>query len=140
MDVGKRQVIQTINPFPAPDPRTHYGLDSLAWDPDGVHLAAGTEFGQANAGEDAVQIFDVRTGKQIAHEPATTTKVLGLVYTPDGKYLIESAIDHTIRIWDGQHQHLLQSIKAEAASLAVTSDSRYLAMGGDRKILIWALK
>lgn len=134
IDTIQRKVVRTINAFP---PR--YRLFHLAWHPDGIHLAAGTEFGESDAG-DAVRVFDVRTGNQVAGEPTSNAEVVGLHYTPNGKYLIESAIDKTIRIWDGQHQHLLQTIKGEAASLAVSSDSRYVAMGGDRKILIWELK
>jgi len=53
---------------------------------------------------------------------------------------VESAVNHRIRIWDGRHQTLLQEIHGEATSLAFSRDGRFLAMGGDRKILIWKMK
>jgi hypothetical protein len=40
----------------------------------------------------------------------------------------------------GQHQQLLQEIKAIPSSMAVSTDGRYLAMSGDKKIIVWQLK
>jgi WD40 repeat protein len=68
----------------------------------------------------------------------TTVNVLR--YSPDGKYLVESVIDGSIRIWDGQHRTLLQQIHGEATSLAFTRDGKFLAMGGNRKSLVWQMR
>ena len=136
VDVARHAIVRNFAAFP---PFTA-NFNQLAWSPDGVHLAAGPWV--ANPGpDDAVRIFDTRTGALVTRETTTNeTNIYGLRYTPNGKYLIESALGGQIRIWDGQHQHLLQAIDGVASSLAVSSDSRYLEMGGDRKVLVWRLK
>jgi WD40 repeat protein len=135
VDIAKRAIVRTIDAFPVENEIGH-----LAWNPDGIHLAAGARVGGSFAGPDAVKVFDARTGEQVVAEQATNATVHGLRYTKDGKYLIEAGVGTTIKIWDGQHRELLQEIKGDAGSLAVSRDGRYLAMGGDRKILVWELK
>ena len=135
VDLLKHTIVRTIDAFPLENMIT-----SLAWHPDGVHIAAGTIGGHP----DIVKIFDAVTGDLVAAEVEGRSKyknrIYALRYSPDRKYLAESAINGNIRIWDGQHQNLLQEIHGEATSLAFSRDGRFLAMGGDRKILIWKMK
>ena len=136
VDLLKHAIIRTIDAFPIENK-----VDSLAWHPDGIHVAAGARVGGSAKGPDIVKIFDVTTGKLIVSEPAERpSQVFALRYSPDGKYLVESAVNSSIRIWDGRHQTLLQEIHGVATSLAFSRDGRFLAMGGDRKILIWKMK
>ncbi len=136
VDVARHAIVRTFTAFPPP----FLTLNQLAWSPDGVHLAAGPWVANPGPG-DAVRIFDARTGALVTRETTPNeTHIFGLRYTPNGQYLIESAIGGQIRIWDGKHQHLLQSIDGVAESLAVSADSRYLAMGGTDKVLVWKLK
>ncbi len=113
------------------------GMQGLvAWSPDGIHLAYG--------GEEGVEIFDVRSGTRVVVEK-TNEKIshVHIRYTPDGKYFIESGFGQhgtKVRIWDGQHRELLQEINAIPGSMAVSRDGHYLAMGGEKKIIIWKLK
>lgn len=135
IDLLKHTVVRTIDSFFADD-----RIKSLAWHPDGIHLAVGTAVGRP----DIMKIFDVTTRKLVTAESIeglthrTTVNVLR--YSPDGKYLVESVIDGSVRIWDGQHRTLLQEIHGEATSLAFTRDGKFLAMGGDRKILVWQMQ
>jgi len=135
VDLSKRAVVRTIDAFFADDQ-----IKSLAWHPDGIHLAVGTAVGRPNI----VKIFDVTTGNLVAAEPVESlthrTTVNVLRYSPDGEYLAESVIDGSIRIWGGQHRTLLQEIHGEATSLTFTRDGKFLAMGGDRKILVWQMR
>ena len=136
VDVARHAIVRRFTAFSSP----FVPLNQLAWSPDGVHLAAGLWLANPGPG-DAVRIFDARTGALVTRETTPNeTHIFGLRYTPNGQYLIESAIGGQIRIWDGKHQHLLQSIDGVAESLAVSADSRYLAMGGSHKVLVWRLK
>jgi len=100
---------------------------ALAWSPDGVHLAY--------ENKDGVEIFDARTGVRVIEEKKESDRSdVHVRYTPDGKYLIESDFGKggtRVRIWDGQHQKLLQEIKAIPGCIAVSRDGRFLAMGGN---------
>jgi WD40 repeat protein len=108
----------------------------VAWSPDGKHLAY--------AGRHGVEIFDTHTWARVSFESSEGKgQQIHIRYTPDGKYFIESGFGEGgagVRIWDGQHQQLLQEIKAIPACVAVSRDGRYLAMGGNKKIIVWQLK
>lgn len=129
VDLTQRKVVQVI---PIDDTSS---VGRLAWSPDGVNIAYGYAGG--------VAIFDVNTVKRIEDEVTEQRRKPLIRYTPDGKYFIESNFgEHgaKVRIWDGQHKQLLQEIKAIAGCIAVSRDGRYMAMGGDKKIIVWQLK
>lgn len=96
-------------------------VESLDWNPDNVHIA-----GMVNNG--AFTIIDANTGDAVASEVTEPFHII-VRYTPDGKYLIEK-VGKKVEIWDGKHQKLLQVIKAEPSSIAVSRDGHYFAMGG----------
>jgi len=133
-------VIRTIDAFPLTQV-----VERIAWDPDNVHIAAGVKVTGSFPGPDAVRVFDATTGQQVAAEPTASARINGLVYTPDGKYLIETEIEKKTRVWDGQHKNLLQEIPANlpagytVGALAVSRDSRYLAIASLSEISIWKL-
>lgn len=103
-------------------------VESFDWNPDNIHIAVpGDLNGKLN-------IFDSQTGRVVLSEEVGSVHVL-VRYTPDGKYLIEK-VGKKVEIWDGQHQNLLQVIKAEPSYIAVSQDGHYFAMGG-AKSSIW---
>lgn len=120
VDMVQHAIVRTIEAY----------AERLAWSPDGVHLvaAAGLE----------TKIFDARSGEVVVTEKGDGGHAL-VRYTPDGKYLIER-INLRVKIWDGQHRELYQEIPAAPGSLAVSRDGHYLAMGGDKKVIVWELK
>jgi WD40 repeat protein len=136
LDIATRQVVRTIDsPFPGAIPP-----ESLAWSPDGTHLAAGCRVGGSAPGPDAVKIFDVATGNVVTNVSAQSATLTGLSYSPDGRYLIAGSIDDSVRIMDGHDYTLLQKIPGDGRSLAVSRDSHYLAISAFPKISVWELK
>ena len=136
IDLLKHNIVRAIHAFPV-----NNWIQSIGWSPDGRHIAAGTIVGGSFKGPDIVKIFDAATGNQSAGESVGGPgHLITLRYSPDGKYLAESGVNRSIRIWDGRHQTLLQEIPGEAGSLAFSHDGRFLSMGGDKKILIWQMK
>lgn len=106
-------------------------IAALAWAADGKSLAVGFR-GIPHDGADAIQILDGATGEVLSREPGSKgTGVRGVRFTPDGKYLIVAGISKSVKIWDGKHTKLLQEISAEPASIAVSQDGHYLALGGE---------
>ena len=133
IDLLKRAIVRTIDAFPL-DNR----VNQLAWHPDGIHIAAGATVGGTFKGPDIVKVFDATNGNLIVGEPVESpAHIFAMRYSPNGKYFVESSVNRSIRIWDGQHKTQLQEIHGEAESLAISADSRFLARGGDRKLLIW---
>lgn len=140
IDLSARRIIRTIDgAFP-----NHNQVLTLAWNPDGKSLAAGGIVQGTFPGPDAVKIFDPENGKQIAGETVKDAAyVNGLAYTADGQYLIEGYIDGHVRIWDSQHTKLLQKIPVDDhfhTVMTVSRDSRYLAMGSGKTVLVYRLK
>ncbi len=121
----------------------HNEIQAVAWSPDGKTLAAGAIVQGTYPGPDAVRLFDAATGTLVGDEHADNAGVYGLSYSPDGRYLIEGYIDGKVRIWDGQHKQLLQSMPVDDhfhTVLGVSRDSRYLAIAAGKGIAVWQLK
>ena len=139
IDVPHRTVLRTIlHAFP-----DNNEIQTLAWSADSKALAVGAVVQGSFPGPDAVRIFDVASGSQIVGEPAKAALVSGLVYSRDGRYLIEGYLDGHVRIWDGSHRQLLQTLAVNDwfhSVLAVSRDSRYLAVGDGLDVAVWQLK
>jgi WD40 repeat protein len=150
IDIAQRKVIHTFDPIFEPG----VPVDVLAWNPDGNHLALGVYGAGFSAGgglidypAEPVKILDTSTGQVVGSEAMSPTSITGLRYTSDGKYLVESGYSTGLRgtgmarIWDGQHQRLLQEIPVkESFAVTISRDNRYLAVSDQRHVSIWTLK
>jgi WD40 repeat protein len=108
-------------------------IGRVAWSADGQTIAVGgsSTYDAGPLTGISVTTYDVDTGKVLVTEPSDTRGRMGILrYTPDGRYLFESGIRDTVEIWDGQHKALLQEICAQPSSSAISSDGKYLALGG----------
>jgi WD40 repeat protein len=80
--------------------------------------------------------LDIVTGAILSKEISDQNNhVRVLRYTMDGRYLIESGIRDTVEIWDAKHERLLQEICSQPSAGAVSSDGKYLALGGGSPLL-----
>lgn len=150
IDIAQRKVIRTFDPIFEPG----VPVDVLAWNPDGNHLALGVYGAGFGVGgglidypAEPVKILDTSTGQVVGSEAMSPTSITGLRYTSDGKYLVESGYSTGLRgtgmarIWDGQHQRLLQEISVkESFAVTISRDNRYLAVSDQRHVSIWTLK
>jgi WD40 repeat protein len=114
----------------------------VVWSPDGRHFAVGGSPVTAGArlATAAVEIFDVKTGKQLAeYTRANASHVRALMYSPDGKYLM-IGWDGGVEIWDAQHTKLLQSIAGDVDAASLSHDGRHLAIStGNHEIGVWEI-
>lgn len=107
---------------------------SLSWRPDGQRLAAG--------GGGMIKLIDPHSGAAVVIEnsrlhPTGFGSAQGteygrelVQYSADGRFLVE-AIDRQVEVWDGDHAKRLQTIHAVPACLAISPDSRFVALGGE---------
>lgn len=98
----------------------------LTWSVDSLRIAV--------AGAQRVEIFDVQSGVVRVSEFVANSGNMNVLFTPDNKYFIESDFDALgnglgVKIWDSAHHQLLQHLKGNVGSIAVTRDGKYLAVG-----------
>jgi WD40 repeat protein len=131
------EVVRTIATFPAQSE-----IERLAWNSDGTLLAAaarptleGTELSGA-----AIATFEAATGLRVSKQFTDAPHVSALLYSGDGRYLIEAGPDHTVQIWDAAHQRLLQRIGLDARAAAISADSRLLAIAAGDALTVWRLR
>ena len=108
---------------------------SLAFSPKGNQLASGSF-------DEAVFIWDVRTGTCVMSLPAHSDPVYGLDFCPDGTMVVSSSTDGLIRIWDTLSGQCLRTLVHEdnpAVTVVVFSpNGRYvLAWSLDGCVRLW---
>jgi len=139
VDLSGGRIVRTIEAFP-----DYNAIQALDWRPDGSALAAGAIVGGSYPGPNAVKIFDPRSGRELLDEPATDAAfVSALRYSRNGRYLIEGYIDGNVRIWDGEHRHLLQAIPVNNRfnpALSISPDSRFFAIAVGQDVSVWEVK
>ena len=90
--------------------------------PDGRRLATG--FGKA------LRFWNLETGQCERELPGHSELVGFLKFTPDGKRLMTTAMDHTLRIWDATSGRSLASWKlhGDAFVFAISPDGKRVAL------------
>ncbi len=125
-----------------------FDIGALAWSPDGRRLAVGGGNRRGDSRTDALKIYDPSSGTLVLAENSEYSDVRGIAYTSDGKYFIEGVVNKEVRIWDGSHEHLLQTFTTGWGSpfenvltaLAVSRDNRYLAITQSMETTLYELK
>jgi RNA polymerase sigma factor (sigma-70 family) len=91
--------------------------------PDGQRMAA--------ADGNAIDIFDVRTGKQLARGLGHTGTVTALAFSPDGKIIASGSKDKSVVLWDSASFRELRkfSLPSPVSSVRFSADGRNLIVG-----------
>src|SRR5205807_1344882 len=81
-----------------------------------------------------IRLWDARDGRCLKTLVGHSSRVLAVVFSPDGHLLASGSVDRTIRLWDvtsGECLRILQGHTNYVRSLVFTPDGRTLASGGD---------
>jgi WD40 repeat protein len=106
----------------------HFGVNAVAWSPDGSVLAAG-ESGHNDNREVLIRCFDPREGRLVREFAAHLNEIRSLSFSPDGKQLASVGWDARIRIWDPATGKRLHQIRG-------SDDLQGARFSRDGKILI----
>jgi RNA polymerase sigma factor (sigma-70 family) len=95
-------------------------------------------------GESVVRWWDAATGNELMTQPAHEDRVESLCFTPDGRFLLSSAHDDTMRVWDFDAARSLHRVPPEGLYLralsVVSPQGTFLAGGGDDKLCLYNWK
>ena len=128
VNLQQRKMVRTIQSL---------ALGPMAWSLDGTRLAIVSG---------SVEIFDAHTGQKIMHDEIKSASSMNARFTADGKYYIEADSNYRgsglgVKIWDAKRSKLFQHIAlGDAGSIAVSRDSKYLAVGETGRTTIWQFK
>lgn len=113
---------------------TFGGVTSVAFSPDGQHLAASDTNG-------SLQIWDLSDGKQIARCSGHNSWVWSVAYSPAHPIFASCGQDHHVRLWDsrtGECLKLLEGHTGIATSVTFSPDGQWIAStSGDQTIRLW---
>jgi WD40 repeat protein/serine/threonine protein kinase len=110
------------------------GINALAFDPTGQHLASASEDGE-------VVLWDALTGQPLRRlRGGHTMWVNSLAFRADGKLLLTGSQDKTARVWDVESGRPLQVLGAferhVAAAVFLPDGERAIVSTGDRRVRV----
>ena len=80
--------------------------------------------------------LEALSGKTLATESGAGD-IDSVVFTPDGRYIIEAHATGPIVIWNSSHSSQLQEIPIQHSRLAISRDGHYLAIASLLSLSIW---
>jgi tricorn protease-like protein len=113
------------------DGRAKTGYHTVAFSPDGKHLAA-------PALPNTIKVWDTATGKEVFTLTGHTNEVFDVAFSPDGKWIASAGRDGA-RLWaaaTGKHVFLLRS-QTWVNRVGFSPDGKHLASAGSPGIVIW---
>jgi serine/threonine protein kinase/Tol biopolymer transport system component len=130
VDSGQRQ--QKL--FDQPIAGVDQGITSVAFSPDGLILAAGSD-------DKLVRLWDVETGQLLKTLDAHGDSVKTVVFSPDGSILASLGNDQRAILWDITSGQLLRTLgpsEKVLGTLVFSPNSQMIASGGPNDtILLW---
>ena len=94
----------------------HVGsINSLAYSPDGTHIATGSVDGM-------VKLWDAATGRELLTLTRQTAEVNGIAFSPDGRRLAAVTVDGTARVYLLRLQDLMALAQARVTRALTTEE------------------
>src|SRR5713101_7590702 len=135
---GKPQVQTRVITLPLPLPYSYQGhtaaVSSVAWSPDGKHIASGSADG-------IVKVWDATSVHILLTYKGHKDVVNSVAWSPDGKHIASASADGTVQVWDATSGHILLTYKGHTAavsSVAWSPDGKRLASASsDQTVQVW---
>jgi RNA polymerase sigma factor (sigma-70 family) len=112
----------------------------------GVFSVDATRVAVAATGTGAIRVYDTASGEEIRQLNGDANGIYAMAFSADGKALVSSGADRTIRLWDlttGKGVRQFGAVPAEdykhLQALAISSDGKRLATvrAGKDPVIVW---
>lgn len=113
---------------------------SLAFSPDGSHLAVGLSNGKIFVYADSSGSWTLETNRWSAH----TARVTTIAWSPDGKKAVSGALDTSVFVWSladpGKRIKALNAHKEGVGAVVWVEDSKVISCGADAAVKVWKVE
>jgi serine/threonine protein kinase len=122
---------------------TGKNLQTLTGHGSGVKVIAVSPNNQilASGADDKIILWNIATGQRLRGLPSKSTR--SLLFSQDGKYLLSSHTDGTLKLWNWQTGKLVKTVRGHSDSvvaIALCPNNRTLITGSlDHRLNIWKL-
>jgi serine/threonine protein kinase len=111
-----------------------YGVDAVAWSPDGKRIASGSY-------DTTVQVWDAIDGGHVYTYKGHSSDVNAVAWSPDGERIASGSGDGTVQVWDvvvGNHVFTYKGHSGWVWAIAWSPDGKRMASGSDDKtVQVW---
>jgi WD40 repeat protein len=109
-------------------------IGDLAISPDGTRAVAGLDDG-------AVRVFELAKGTELAHHPEARGKIVGVRWSPDGKWIASAAASGELCVRDASSGAVVHEARGDGPWAQIEFDarsSRLLALSSAGRVTIWS--
>ncbi|KAK7017057.1 Dip2/Utp12 protein, partial [Halocaridina rubra] len=111
-------------------------ISSLAWDPQGMRVASGSEDGE-------IVVWDVVSERGIVRLKGHKGRVTRLHFLQHRNVVVSSCVDTFIKFWDIDTNHCFRTLTGHRAEVRdfviIRDDTRLVSGSGDAELRVWGL-